>query len=169
MERVISIVGFNVGIEAMQVIVVCATMPSLLLLSRTRAYSLLRIVGAGFAVTASLGWIEERLLNVHNPVELLVNGAAQHALLLAALLFLISFLSWSWDRFTDAQAGHGRFGPLIALLGNTRGVRALHACYPAGPPFRHSAGGPLYRAANVRLALLRPANRSAVLGLSRRR
>lgn len=42
-ERVVSILGFNLGIETMQLIVVCAAMPSLVLLSRTHAYSLLRI------------------------------------------------------------------------------------------------------------------------------
>ena len=46
----------------MQLIVVAATMPSLVLLSRTRAYPVLRIGGGLFAGCASTGWIIERLL-----------------------------------------------------------------------------------------------------------
>ena len=94
-ERVASIFGFNLGIETMQLIVVAAAMPSLILLSRTGAYSTLRIGGALFAVFASLGWIAERLLDGHNPVDVVVNGVAQRAIWIAGGLFLISLLSWS--------------------------------------------------------------------------
>lgn len=47
--RLISVLGFNLGIEAMQLAVVTITFPALLLLSRTRFYSPFRIAGAGFA------------------------------------------------------------------------------------------------------------------------
>jgi len=59
---VVGILGFNLGIETMQLIVVAAFMPLLVLLSRTRAYSVLRIGGALFAGFASLVWIAGRLL-----------------------------------------------------------------------------------------------------------
>ncbi len=68
-ERVASILGFNLGIEAMQLIVVAAALPSLVLLSRMRSYWALRIGGALFAGCASVSWIVERLLNVHWPVD----------------------------------------------------------------------------------------------------
>jgi hypothetical protein len=88
--QLVSILGFNVGIESMQLIVVAATLPSLLMLSRTRAYSLLRIGGALFATLASVGWIVERLLDVHNAIDPLVQSAAHRAAWIAAALFLIS-------------------------------------------------------------------------------
>jgi len=47
--RLISVLGFNLGIEAMQLAVVTITFPALLLLSRTRFNSPFRIAGAGFA------------------------------------------------------------------------------------------------------------------------
>jgi hypothetical protein len=102
-ERIASILAFNLGIETMQLIVVAATMPSLVLLSRTRAYSLVRIGGALFAGFASLGWIVERLLDVHNSVDLLVDSIARHAAWIAAGLFLISLVcgsrvAASWPR-----------------------------------------------------------------------
>ena len=91
-ERLASIFGFNFGIETMQLMVIAATMPSLLLLSRTHAYSIVRIGGALFAGFASVGWIAERLLDVHTPVDLVVNGVLHHAVWVAACLFLISLL-----------------------------------------------------------------------------
>ncbi len=94
-ERVASIFGFNLGIETMQLVVVAASLPSLILLSRTRGYSMLRIGGALFAVFASLGWIAERLLGVHASVDVVVNSVAHHAIWIAAGSFLISLLSWS--------------------------------------------------------------------------
>jgi hypothetical protein len=41
----------------MQMAVVAATMPSLILMSRTRACPFLRVGGALFALVASVGWM----------------------------------------------------------------------------------------------------------------
>lgn len=103
-ERVASLFGFNFGIETMQLIVVAATMPSLLLLSRTHAYSTLRIGGSLFAAFASVGWIAERLLNVHSSVDVIVNGAAQRAVWITGGLFLISLICWSVRNTLDKRA-----------------------------------------------------------------
>lgn len=43
-EKIASILGFNLGIEAMQLAVILCVMPSLVLLSRTRLYTGFRIV-----------------------------------------------------------------------------------------------------------------------------
>jgi hypothetical protein len=94
-ERVASIFGFNLGIETMQLVVVAASMPSLILLGRTRGYSMLRIGGALFTVFASVAWIAERMLDIHTSVDVVVNSVASHAIWIAAGLFLISLLSWS--------------------------------------------------------------------------
>jgi HupE / UreJ protein len=61
-DRVASIFAFNLGIETMQMMVVALTLPSLLLMSRTRSYRFFRIGGAVLATLASLAWISERLL-----------------------------------------------------------------------------------------------------------
>ena len=92
LERLGGILSFNLGIEAMQVLVVAAILPSLLLLSRTRAYSSFRIGGALFAVAASVGWLFERVLNVRTPVDLIVNGFAKHSVALAVTLLVVSLL-----------------------------------------------------------------------------
>ena len=89
-ERVAGILAFNLGIEAMQMLVVTAILPSLILMSRTPAYPVLRSGGAVFAAAASLGWIIERLLDVQTPVDAIVNAFASHALWIAVTLFLVS-------------------------------------------------------------------------------
>jgi hypothetical protein len=93
-ERITGILAFNLGIETMQLIVVAATMPSFVLLSRTSAYPLVRIGGALFAGLASLGWIVERLLGIHNSVDVIVDSVAHHSAWLAAVLFAASLLAW---------------------------------------------------------------------------
>ena len=90
LERVAGILAFNLGIGTMQMLVVAATMPSLVLMSRTRAYPLLRIAGALFAGVASVGWIAQRLLGVHDSVDVVVNCVAHYAVWIAGALFLIS-------------------------------------------------------------------------------
>ena len=86
----ITLLGFNLGIEAMQLAVVIAILPSLLLLSRTRIYRFPRIGGALLAALASMGWIVERVLNVQNAINPFVEDAAHHAGWIGAFLFLTS-------------------------------------------------------------------------------
>lgn len=93
-ERVGGILAFNLGIETMQLMVVAAILPSLILLSRTSAYSVPRVGGALFAGFASVGWIAERLLGVQTPVNVVVNSVAHHAVWVAAVLLLISLAGW---------------------------------------------------------------------------
>ncbi len=54
-EQVAGILAFNLGIEAMQMLVVAAILPSLMLLSRTPAYPIFRIGGVTVAGAACLG------------------------------------------------------------------------------------------------------------------
>ncbi len=89
-DRVAGILAFNLGIEAMQMLVVALLLPSLLLLSRTRAYPSVRISGAGFAGAASVCWVAERLFHLHTPVDAVVNALARHAPWGAAALLAVS-------------------------------------------------------------------------------
>ncbi len=89
-ERVAGILTFNLGIETMQMIVVAVTLPSLMLMSRTRGYSTVRIGGAVFAGIASVGWIIERVADRETPVDAIVNAFARYAQWIAVTLFLVS-------------------------------------------------------------------------------
>ena len=103
-ERAGGILAFNLGIEAMQLLVVAAIMPSLVLLSRTRAYPSLRIGGALFAGFAAVGWTAERLLDVHSSVNAVMNLVAHYAVWIAAALLLMSLASW-WLRNPRDNSG----------------------------------------------------------------
>ena len=90
-DRVAGILAFNLGIETMQMMVVAMVLPSLLLMSRTRAYPFLRTGGAVFACAASSAWITERLIDVQTPVDAVVNGIARRGIWAAVSLFVLSF------------------------------------------------------------------------------
>lgn len=92
-----TILGFNLGIELMQLFVVAVTIPWLILLARTRFYSPVRIGGAVFGALASLGWIIERGLAIRNPVEPLVNALAQHPVILITSLATIASVATVWQ------------------------------------------------------------------------
>jgi hypothetical protein len=60
-QMALSLLGFNLGIEAMQLLVIAVTIPWLLLLARTRLYRGVQVTGAVIAGVAALGWLLERL------------------------------------------------------------------------------------------------------------
>lgn len=106
-DRVIGILAFNLGIETMQLVVVAATMPSLILLSRMRAYSILRIGGAMFAGVASSGWIAERMFDLHNPFAMVVESLAHHAIWIAVAVFLISSIAYLLPKASSSRNALG--------------------------------------------------------------
>ncbi len=86
-DRVAGILSFNLGIETMQVLVVAVVLPSLLVMSRTSAYSAFRILGAVLACIASAMWIAERLFRVQTHVDAVMDLIAQRGLVCAGILF----------------------------------------------------------------------------------
>ncbi len=58
---VMTILGFNVGIELMQLAVVVMLVPLLILLSRSQTYAPVRLTGATLAALAALVWIGARV------------------------------------------------------------------------------------------------------------
>lgn len=99
-----SILGFNVGIELMQLAVVLVTIPWLLLLARTRCYAPVRIGGAVFGGTAALTWIGERAFSWPNPFDAWVTNLAHHAWWVVAALAALS-LAATWQRRGRMAAG----------------------------------------------------------------
>ena len=109
-ERLGGILAFNLGIETMQVAVVAATLPSLILLSRTRAYPWLRVGGALFAGAASIGWIVERVLGAPSSVDMVVNELAHRSASIAGGLFLLSVVCWAFESAGHALSTNGAEG-----------------------------------------------------------
>jgi HupE / UreJ protein len=92
----LSILGFNLGIELMQILVILMFIPWLIILSQTRLYDGIRIPGAAFALVASLSWITERISQKPNALSPIVETIAGQghwiALGLAAIAVVSGFL-----------------------------------------------------------------------------
>ena len=82
----LSILGFNLGIEAMQAGVVVLVLPWLLLWSRAPGFTALRLGGAAVAGVAACGWVLERSLGVGTPLGPWIESLSAHGW--AALLGL---------------------------------------------------------------------------------
>ena len=96
-QRIASILGFNLGIEMMQMVVVAAILPSLLILSRTAGYTVVRFGGALFAGLASLGWITERLSRGSYFSRSIDRSVARGGISIAALSVILSIFVWLRD------------------------------------------------------------------------
>jgi hypothetical protein len=90
---VISILGFNVGIELMQMFVIVTIVPWLIILSTTDFYDWIRIGGATGASVAALAWIAERASDNSNVISVLVEKVARRAYLAVLMLAVLALLS----------------------------------------------------------------------------
>jgi HupE / UreJ protein len=98
-HTVLTVLGFNLGIELMQLAIVVATVPWLLSLARTPVYAPLRVSSAAATAVAALGWIGERAFGLANPVGPLVDVVASHGLLLVAVLAALAVVAGQSVRF----------------------------------------------------------------------
>ena len=92
--KLVSLVGFNLGIETMQLLVVLLTLPSLLLLSRTRWFVPFRVAGGSLAACAAIAWILERVSNRSNEFATVVEEIARRSIVVAVVLFACTVLAW---------------------------------------------------------------------------
>ena len=103
----LSILGFNLGIELMQLFVVALTVPWLILLSLTPFYQWVRISSALLAALAALGWIATRVSGAPNVIERSMQAVTQYSPLAILLLALIAipayFYTSSKKRIISAQ------------------------------------------------------------------
>lgn len=90
----LSILGFNIGIELMQLFVIALTVPWLILLSQTPSYAAMRVSGAVLAAVAALAWIVERISAQANPLSALVSRVAHYAPWLLAGLAVVAIGSY---------------------------------------------------------------------------
>ena len=84
MDLALSVLGFNAGIETMQVAVIAVTIPWFLLMSQTRYFKIVKNVFAGLVSIAAIGWILQRVTGNGN----LVSNATDKLLLFSPWLIL---------------------------------------------------------------------------------
>lgn len=94
---VLSIFGFNIGIEVMQLFIVALIVPWLIMLSRYPSYRVIRSTGAIVAGIAAIGWLVERISGSSNFITTAIEQTAVYfptvVLLLAALAIFMVFRS----------------------------------------------------------------------------
>jgi hypothetical protein len=88
-----SVLGFNLGIEAFQILIILPVMPCLVVLARTRMYGPFRIAGAVLTGIAAAAWFAERAFGWGNPIGSFVENIASHALWLFASLVLLTMVA----------------------------------------------------------------------------
>lgn len=97
-STVATLLGFNVGIEAVQIGMAALVMPALFALSRTRAFPELRVCLAGLAAGAALLWILDRTTGAGVYGVELIESALHHGAWGIALLYALAFWSLSYQR-----------------------------------------------------------------------
>ncbi len=116
-----SVLGFNLGIEAVQLLVILAAMPWLVLLARSSVYGPFRIAGASLTGIAAVGWFAERAFGWANPIAPLVDGTASHALWLLAGLVVLAVSA----TVAENEMNPRRQGPRLARARPSPGDRRV--------------------------------------------
>jgi hypothetical protein len=90
-QLALSLLGFNIGIELMQLLVVALALPPLLILARTRFHAPLRVAAASATIIAATGWLMQRL-GVDNPVATIADGLSSWGIFVIAALWIAAAL-----------------------------------------------------------------------------
>ena len=96
-QTALSLLGFNLGIELMQLLIIVFTMPWLIVLARTPLYTFVRVVGAVVAALAAVGWFGERV-GWANPLSAFANTLGPYGpwviVGLAGLSLAVLLIQW---------------------------------------------------------------------------
>lgn len=102
-----SILGFNVGIELMQLFVILCTVPWLILLSKYPVHRIIRIAGGTFAIIASLGWIFSRITDKPNAITRYAEAILSDGKWLIAGLVLMALTNEIYQQYQLRKAKSG--------------------------------------------------------------
>jgi hypothetical protein len=112
---VANLLGFNLGIEVTQLTVVAMIMPSLLLLSRTPAYPVIRIGCATFGIALAGMWLAERTTLISNsPVDHVGDFMIDHPLWIASTLAALAITCWAATSHRPATLPATGAGKVVA-------------------------------------------------------
>jgi HupE / UreJ protein len=102
-QLALSILGFNLGIELMQLFIIIFTFPFLMMLSRSTYYAIFRNIGAGLVSISALAWMIERITNQGNFITHFVEKVANQAIWLFFGLILLSIFSYFYQPKTISK------------------------------------------------------------------
>ncbi|MCF8325288.1 MAG: HupE/UreJ family protein [Leadbetterella sp.] len=93
-RMILSILGFNIGIELMQIFIIFITIPLLIIISRSKIYNPFKILGAFIGILAALGWIFERITDKSNFITELINVLVSKPIFILWGLLTLSLVSY---------------------------------------------------------------------------
>ncbi|WIN00140.1 HupE/UreJ family protein [Actinoplanes oblitus] len=102
-QLMLSLLGFNLGIEAMQLIIVVLVLPPLILLARANRYRTLRLVAAAATAVAAAGWLAARI-GLPNTVANLADRIEILAIPVVLGLWLVALAITIRDRRQQASS-----------------------------------------------------------------
>lgn len=95
-QLILSLLGFNLGIEAMQICVIGLCVPALMLISQCAVNGKIRCVFATMVAIAALAWLGERISGESNLLtDAIAQGANYAPFFLLALTIIALFLYWA--------------------------------------------------------------------------
>lgn len=100
----LTILGFNLGIELMQLFVIALIAPWQILLSKTPFYTWVRIPGAIVAAIAALAWIAERSSGNANFITLVITRASQYGWYCVMALATVAIMVSVWSRYHNKKS-----------------------------------------------------------------
>ncbi len=115
-ELVLSLLGFNLGIELMQLLVVLLVLPPLCVLALSRGFRRLRISAAVLIGVAAVGWLLARV-GVTNAVADAADGLVVITPWVVALLWITAGSLVLQRRASPPRVGGSAVEPLIATAG----------------------------------------------------
>lgn len=97
-QQIASIIGFNIGIEIMQMGIILFVLPGLYLMSKTNYYLFfIRVMGL-LGIVASVGWIWERVTGDVNGVTRWISYLEEYVISLYLGFLFIAFLLFGWQK-----------------------------------------------------------------------
>ena len=110
MDLALSVLGFNLGIEAMQIAVIAVTIPWFIIMSQTRYFRIVKNIFASLVSLAAIGWIVQRVTGNSNLVS-----DATDKLLLFSLWLILGLCLLSLSLFVLAKCTKRPVGKLVVV------------------------------------------------------
>jgi len=105
-EKIVAILGFNVGVELAQLTAAVLVLPLLILLSHARAYPGFRTVVAGIAVVAATAWIVGISTDQESVLQPVFDQIAQFPIVFYLVLVAIVLALWYFTRIRRPEPTH---------------------------------------------------------------
>ena len=101
-EKLLAIIGFNVGVELAQLVAALLVLPLLIWLSHARAYAGFRLAVAAVAIVAATAWVLAISVDGDSVLQPVFDGIAQHPVVCYLALVALVGALWFFTRLPRA-------------------------------------------------------------------